>query len=614
MPLLWDPTQTPADVLNALSVLAPDYPMLQTSDQPSLHFKMEPDLQGPRIVRDGASTEIHYSTLPHALRGLGSVMADLTPPDARSEEVLPFSMLGIMLDCSRNAVMKPDHLKRWMRQLALLGYNTVMLYTEDTYELEGEEYFGYLRGRYTADELQDLDRYAAQLGIEMIGCIQTLGHLSQIIRWRTYKAICDTASVLLVDDDRTYALIEKMIALYAKTYRRIHIGMDETHDLGRGHFMDRHGYERAYDIFNRHLARVIAICEKHGLQPMIWSDMYFRMGSKTQDYYDKACVIPDDVKKAIPSQAQLVYWDYYHHDQPFYEDWIQRHRALGQEPLMASGVWTWDGLFWYGHKKTLASVPPCVKACRATGLKEVIFTLWGDDGAYCEYDSALAGLALAAETAVAGDREVDVDFLARRFQAICGADYHQVLEAAEIEKHIIPANLFWDDPIQRIYWKDESLRGADHWPKVLKQYHRLLRRLKPVLDRTEPMDFAHWAALVRYLRAVMQFNLAMDTAYAARDRDALITLRKQTTRMIKLIEACNESFRRQWLKRNRPHGLATLQIRIGAQKQRWAELARQLDELLDGTVDRLPELEEKGKALLTIPAGWYGVVPAGCLL
>ena len=35
-----------------------------------------------------------------------------------------------------------------------------MLYTEDTYEVDNEPYFGYMRGRYSADELRELDDYA----------------------------------------------------------------------------------------------------------------------------------------------------------------------------------------------------------------------------------------------------------------------------------------------------------------------------------------------------------------------------------------------------------------------------------------------------------------------
>ena len=45
---------------------------------------------------------------------------------------------GVMLDMSRNAVMKPDEVKNYARVLKSMGYNMIQLYTEDTYEVEGE--------------------------------------------------------------------------------------------------------------------------------------------------------------------------------------------------------------------------------------------------------------------------------------------------------------------------------------------------------------------------------------------------------------------------------------------------------------------------------------------
>ena len=38
-----------------------------------------------------------------------------------------------------------------------MDYNALMLYTEDTYTVKNEKYFGYLRGRFTADELRELE-------------------------------------------------------------------------------------------------------------------------------------------------------------------------------------------------------------------------------------------------------------------------------------------------------------------------------------------------------------------------------------------------------------------------------------------------------------------------
>jgi len=63
-----------------------------------------------------------------------------------------YEYFGVMIDCSRNGVMKPKQVMRFIDALAKMGYNMLELYTEDTYEVEGEPYFGYLRGRYTGKE------------------------------------------------------------------------------------------------------------------------------------------------------------------------------------------------------------------------------------------------------------------------------------------------------------------------------------------------------------------------------------------------------------------------------------------------------------------------------
>ena len=46
-----------------------------------------------------------------------------------------FEKFGVMIDCSRNAVPSIAGLKRFLDCIAKMGYNAVMLYTEDTYEV-----------------------------------------------------------------------------------------------------------------------------------------------------------------------------------------------------------------------------------------------------------------------------------------------------------------------------------------------------------------------------------------------------------------------------------------------------------------------------------------------
>ena len=109
-----------------------------------------------------------------------------------------FKSFGVMIDCSRNAVMSPNGLKRYLPLLKKMGYNCVMLYTEDTYEVADEPYFGYMRGRYTCEELRELDEYAAGLGIELIPCIQTLAHLQGFVPWK--QVPIDNEDAMLVDE------------------------------------------------------------------------------------------------------------------------------------------------------------------------------------------------------------------------------------------------------------------------------------------------------------------------------------------------------------------------------------------------------------------------------
>lgn len=47
-------------------------------------------------------------------------------------------------------------------------------------------------------------------GIEVIPCIQTLGHLAQILQWHRYLNLRDTHEVLLAGSEETYVFIKKV--------------------------------------------------------------------------------------------------------------------------------------------------------------------------------------------------------------------------------------------------------------------------------------------------------------------------------------------------------------------------------------------------------------------
>ncbi|WP_294478152.1 beta-N-acetylhexosaminidase [uncultured Victivallis sp.] len=594
--LVWRSADVPEELHELLETLEEEYPVSSYGRGLKLKAKrVEGAGTISRVKRSPGTVLVEYNSIAAAARGIGSALGKI-----ECDESTPFKTLGIMLDVSRNMVMRIDHLKMWLRRLALSGYNMVMLYTEDVYELPDEPFFGYMRGAYTLDEIRELDVYASRLGIELVGCIQTLGHLEQILKWDgAYNKVKDTASVLMVDEPETYKLIEKMIRFWSEalTSRRIHIGMDETHDLGRGRFLDIHGYESGFELFNRHLGKVNAICKEAGLSPMIWSDMYFRLSNPNQDYYDLEHAVPEAVQKKIPQNVQLVYWDYYHQDAAMYEKMIQRHRDIGFDPVMGSGIWTWTRL-WYDHKKTMQTAVPCIQACRKQKVSELFFTMWGDDGAYCNYDSSLAGIIFCADLAFGVPANDPHKETSRRFAAICQSSYEAHLVASDIEAWddfgVDPALMIWDDPLLGILFDDCKRRNPEFDLKLSDRYDEMLRKLLPYQEECFAGDFEHIINALQLLLLKLELRGALEAAY---DRDDRIALRQIAVSLIPAVIAAvwefDASFRRQWLKCAKPFGLEVIQARNAVQAARLEETALRIREYLDGTVASIEELDAR---------------------
>ena len=62
-----------------------------------------------------------------------------------------------------------------------------------------------------------------------------------------------------------------------------------------------------------HVGVVYGLCEKYGMEPMMWSDMFFRLANKGV-YFSANPKLDAEVISKIPERIGLVYWDYYHED------------------------------------------------------------------------------------------------------------------------------------------------------------------------------------------------------------------------------------------------------------------------------------------------------------
>lgn len=554
-----------------------------------------------QVVLEKERGRIRYHEPVHFYRGLGILIGALRDGKPATVTEKPrFAMNGAMFDCSRNAVFRPDVLRRVIRIMALMGLNMLMLYTEDTYTVEDEPYFGYMRGRYTPEELKDLDGYAALFGIEMIPCIQTLAHLASFLKWAPAEPFRDTEDVLLVGSEDTYRLIEGMIRSVSGTFRsrRIHIGMDEAFGLGRGRYLDRFGCRPAFDIMSDHLGRVMDITARYGLKPMMWSDMFFRMGSPDHEYYDLNAEIPREAVRRMPEGIRLVYWDYYHEDPAFYERFIEKHRSLGSDPVFAGGVWTWAGPAVH-YEKTFAATDAALSACKRKGIREVFATFWGDDGAETNMLAGLLGLQLFAEHGYS--EQPDPETLKRRFALCTGGDADAFLNMGKFDTlpGVDKGALIPDNPSKFLLWQDVLIGLFDkhiEGTKAAEYYGRLHRALKADRDRAGKWRelFEVPVRLSAVLRLKCDIGLRIKDHYDRGEKSKLrVIADEELPKLYHEIDRLRKAHRKQWLSTYKPFGWEVLDIRYGGLLARVETAMARLRDYCEGNLSRIEELEEK---------------------
>jgi len=499
-----------------------------------------------------------------------------------------FSSCGAMVDCSRNAVLTVDAVKRYIDQLACLGMNMLMLYTEDTYEVPGYPYMGYLRGRYSQKDLSELDAYAASMGVELIPCIQTLGHMRQFLQWEENAHLRDQMDILLIDEEKTYSLIEAQICSMRKCMKtdRIHIGMDEAHGVGLGEYLLKHGVTDRHALLCRHLEKVVSICEKYGFRPIMWSDMFFRLGSKTNEYYDLEADVPQHVIDSIPA-VDLCYWDYYHEDEAFYDAMLNAHERMGEKTVFAGGVWTWSG-FLPQVKKTEATMFPALAACARHKVDTVFATLWGDDGAETNVFLASSMLPIFSECCWQG-HDCPKEEMMLAGECLTGMPREVLYALGEFypsrEDVRTGKSLIWCDPLYPIHdpmgdCMDAAIVRSEQALSVLAAY------------REEPVG-TYAALLFEIAKEKARILRDLREKYLADDRVWLVKLTQEDLpALINQYAKLMGVHRRLWERDYKRNGWEVVCLRYGGAIARLADMADELVRYLAGELKTIAELDE----------------------
>ncbi|HHG7536659.1 TPA: beta-N-acetylhexosaminidase [Streptococcus pneumoniae] len=567
-----------------------------------------PDVEVSVAQSDQASISIkgedgHYQLTyrkPHQLyRALSLLVTVLAEADkVEIEEQAAYEDLAYMVDCSRNAVLNVASAKQMIEVLALMGYSTFELYMEDTYQIEGQPYFGYFRGAYSAEELQEIEAYAQQFDMTFVPCIQTLAHLSAFVKWgvKEVQELRDVEDILLIGEEKVYDLIDGMFATLSKLKtRKVNIGMDEAHLVGLGRYLILNGVVDRSLLMCQHLERVLDIADKYGFHCQMWSDMFFKLMS-ADGQYDRDVEIPEETRvylDRLKDRVTLVYWDYYQDSEEKYNRNFRNHHKISHDLAFAGGAWKWIGFTPHNHFSRLVAIE-ANKACRANQIKEVIVTGWGDNGGETAQFSILPSLQIWAELSYRND----LDSLSAHFKTNTGLtveDFMQIDLANLLPD--LPGNLSGINPNRYVFYQDVLCPILDRHMTPEQDKPHFAQAAGTIADIKEKAgNYAYLFETQAQLNAILSSKVDVGRrirhAYQADDKESLQQIaRQELPELRSQIEDFHALFSHQWLKENKVFGLDTVDIRMGGLLQRIKRAESRIEVYLAGQLDRIDELE-----------------------
>ena len=324
-------------------------------------------------------------TLEQHMQQKGLVFEGGTIEDAPT---LPWR--GFYHDVTRGRVPTLESLKRLAEALSRYKLNELQLYIEHTYLFSNESEVWRDDTPLTAADIQELDRYCDERGVELVPSVSSFGHLYELLRSYQFCGECE----LDVDPSETFSYIGRMAhhtadihgeAVFEQILRRIdefsglcrtrrfNICADETFDLGQGKNRDlcaNQGRGRLYVDFLKRLQQHL---NARGLEMQFWGDIIIDT--------------PDLYQEFDPKPVCLT-WDYAAEGS---DHGVKTLAKLGARQYLCPGVGTWNmklpsifNAYRNIHRMTTYAIE--------YGAEGVLNTDWGDFAHICDPCLSLPGL------------------------------------------------------------------------------------------------------------------------------------------------------------------------------------------------------------------------------
>ncbi len=313
-----------------------------------------------------------------------------------------FALRGVMLDVSRGKVPTPETVRTIIDLCARLKLNALMLYTEHTFRFRRHPKIGADDSPLDAETMRELDAYGADNCVELIPCLQSLGHMSHVLKHPDYAHLDESGKGWTVSpaEPGSYELLADLYDEYLPNFRSpwVNANCDEPWDLCKGKSRAREEELGAGGVYLEHVSRLQDLAARNGKRTMIWGDVVHAHPHR----------IPE-----IDRELLLLDWWY---EAEFIDfDRVKVFAENDIEFAVCPGTSSWNCLFPRidVSNRNIALWGAAGRRHGATGL---INTDWGDYGHYNLQGNSWFGYAMGAQESWAGgwadglaDRDPDRD-------------------------------------------------------------------------------------------------------------------------------------------------------------------------------------------------------------
>lgn len=535
---------------------------------------------GEDIIIDKSETviSITFDTEPHFYMALALSMGmnnGIHKVEKRG------SKLGLMLDCSRNAVAKPNTVQELICLLVMMGYDYLELYTEDTYELPDEPYFGYKRGRYSREELKEIVDFADLFQFEIVPCIQTLAHLKHLANWKPYYDHMDLEDILLVGDERTYNLIRKSLRFWKEVCHtsRINIGCDEAFHVGCGKYIDENGYKCKHEVYLEHMQRVFQICREEGMCPEFWADGFYAIEKPVEE-----------VQSLFDGSQIPIVWKYGHLDADLVRERIEKLRTYAGRVMFAGGLWKWLS-YAPDNRYSQKALDVMLEVAQECEVDNVLLTAWGDDGTECSPFAIIPAMWHAAHKLY--PCKVDSNKIISHLTGYSKEEW----ESCDNLNYVMPQLEKMSNAAKYLLYNDYLIGLLDYnTPEHAGEiYSELLPTFTKLAERDSRYSyiFASYAALCKVLICKATYSKRLYQAYQEKNHQAIRRLMDELREIQVDLKAFYDIYRKQWMRENKGFGFEVLDLRIGGLIVRADTVLVVLEDYLAGRTERIYELDEE---------------------